>query len=94
MFVMILTAAAAARLKRERRARANEWKRFRRTYLFTQRRLADTMGISRRTVQQIENCYITPHPRTLRRFEELIKRYQDNSQVAAEVDWRAAAAEP
>lgn len=51
-----------------RRRRANQWRRFRQDHQFTQKRLADIVGISRRTVQQIEAGNINPHPITLRRF--------------------------
>jgi DNA-binding XRE family transcriptional regulator len=54
---------------RQRDKRANDWKLFRRNNLFTQRRLAEIIGVSRRTIQLVEGAYITPHPQTLRRFE-------------------------
>jgi DNA-binding XRE family transcriptional regulator len=52
-----------------REVRASEWKLFRRDNLFTQRRLAEIVGVSRRTIQLVEGAHITPHPQTLRRFE-------------------------
>jgi DNA-binding XRE family transcriptional regulator len=60
---------------KERKKRASEWKMFRRRHLFTQRRLADTVGISRRTVQQVENAHITPHLSTLVLFEKLKRKH-------------------
>lgn len=51
-----------------RRQRAEEWRRFRRDNLFSQRRFCEVLGIARRTLQQIEMARITPHPATLRKF--------------------------
>jgi DNA-binding XRE family transcriptional regulator len=55
-------------LETERRLRAKVWRKFREDFLITQTRLADVLGISRRTVQQIEAGNVTPHGETLRRF--------------------------
>jgi DNA-binding XRE family transcriptional regulator len=56
-------------LHKECRARRSEWIEFRRKYLFTQKRLAEVLGISRRTVQMIEGERVErPHPDTLRAF--------------------------
>jgi len=61
---------------KERRARRRtEWVEFRKEYLFTQKRLAEILGISRRTVQQIEAGLVTPLPQTLRNFLALKARY-------------------
>jgi DNA-binding XRE family transcriptional regulator len=68
--------------RRQRKERAQDWKLFRKNNLFTQRRLADTLGISRRTIQQIEGAYITPHPQTLRRFEVFKRRHETNAELS------------
>ena len=71
-----------------RKERANEWKRFRQDYLFTQRRLAGIVGISRRTIQQIEGAKITPHNDTLRLFAAFKKRHEENAEdTDYEVNW-------
>ena len=59
--------------------RANEWIDFRKDNLFTQIRLAEVLGLSRRTVQMIEAGKITPHPNTLRLFEALQSKYRANA---------------
>lgn len=63
---------------KERARQARLWREFRKKYLFTQVRLADTLGISRRTVQQIEACDITPHPGTLRKFNFLKRKHEES----------------
>jgi len=55
--------------------RAEEWKMFRRNHMFTQRRLAQMIGVSRRTIQQVENGYITPHQQTVRLFEAFKRKH-------------------
>jgi len=52
-----------------------EWLGFRRANLFTQVRLAETLGISRRTVQMIENRRVNPQRSTLRKFMALQAKY-------------------
>lgn len=60
----------------ERRTRRQaEWVEFRKEYLFTQKRLAEILGISRRTVQQVEAGLVTPLPDTLRSFLTLKAKY-------------------
>lgn len=60
---------------KERKARAKEWKSFRREYKITQRSLADLMAEPgqkgagcRRTIQMVEAGKISPHKPTLARF--------------------------
>jgi DNA-binding XRE family transcriptional regulator len=65
----------------QRRERAEQWKMFRRDYLFTQKRLADIVGISRRTVQQIEAGAVTPHSTTLRRFAVFRKKHEAHPDI-------------
>ena len=66
---------------RERKVRARVWREFRRIHLFTQSRLAETVGISRRTVQQIEGGRITPYAETLRLFEVIKKKHERKRNV-------------
>jgi DNA-binding XRE family transcriptional regulator len=66
---------------KERQARAVEWKSFRKVYLFTQKRLGDIVGISRRTVQQIEAGKVTPHPATLRKFISYRQKCEANADI-------------
>lgn len=67
--------------KRERKDRAHEWKGFRKARLFTQIRLADVLGISRRTVQQIEAGKVAPHPSTLGKFIGLKEKHKVHRDV-------------
>jgi DNA-binding XRE family transcriptional regulator len=64
-----------------RKVRAQEWKMFRRNNLFTQKRLAEMIGVSRRTIQQIENMHITPHPQTLRQFANYKRKFDINADL-------------
>ena len=64
---------------KQREETAQNWKLFRQNNFLTQRRLASILGISRRTVQQIEGAYITPHPDTLHGFIVLRKKYDRNA---------------
>jgi DNA-binding XRE family transcriptional regulator len=58
-------------------ARQKEWIEFRRKHLFSQVRLAETLGISRRTVQAIEAASAKrPHFDTLRKFYALKAKYE------------------
>lgn len=54
-----------------RRRRAEEWKRFRRDYLFSQSDLASALGCSRRTITNVESAERTPLPRIQRAFRDL-----------------------
>lgn len=69
------------KVRSERRVRAQEWKVFRANNMFTQRRLAQVIGCSRRTVQQVEGAYVVPHLQTLRNFEALKAKYLRNADV-------------
>lgn len=66
---------------RERKQRAVAWKKFRRDYLFTQRKLAEMVGVSRRTVQLIEAGKLTPRPSTLRLFATYRKQCRQNPDI-------------
>lgn len=56
----------------ERARRAKEWTTFRRDFLFSQRRLAEIVGCSRRTVVSVESGAVTPHADLLLRFHHKI----------------------
>ena len=59
-----------------REVRKQEWLDFRKTYMFTQVKLAEVLGISRRGVQLVEKGKVTPLPQTLRSFAALKARHQ------------------
>ncbi len=72
---------------KERVVRARMWKKFRKDYKFSQKKLAEAIGISRRTVQMVESVGdrrlgnppetgVTPLTKTIRMFEILKKRYE------------------
>ena len=60
----------------ERQVRRQEWVKFRKEHLFTQVKLAEVMGINRRTVQFIEAGQLTPLPGTMRKFNSLKAKYE------------------
>lgn len=64
-----------ASVQKERNRRAKEWREFRKENLMTQQMLADTIGISRRTVQMVETAGVTPHAGVLSRFKTLQQKY-------------------
>lgn len=61
-----------------RQGLADEFKAFRNEFLFTQKKLSDTLGdgACRRTIQMIENAKVTPNEDLIRRFRELVKRHK------------------
>lgn len=59
----------------KRQVRAEEMKKFMNENLFTEVKLAESLGISRRSVQMIKAGKVTPTPPTLRKWEALLKRY-------------------
>jgi DNA-binding XRE family transcriptional regulator len=73
------------RLRKLRKKRAEDWVIFRRNNLFTQKRLAAVIGVSRRTVQQIEGGHVEPHPQTLRRFAVFKKKCEANADLRLEL---------
>lgn len=62
----------------EREQRAKEWKEFKKTNLFTEVRLAEILGISRRTVQMVLAARVTPQPGTIRKWNTLTAKYKRN----------------
>jgi DNA-binding XRE family transcriptional regulator len=66
---------------KEREDRRLEWKKFRKDRLFTQSKLAEVLGLSRRTVQLIEAGKVSPFPETLRKFQALKARHSSEEVV-------------
>lgn len=60
---------------------ANRVTSFRKQYLMTQKKLADILELSRRTIQMVEAAKITPHPATIQAFEDLVKKYKEAQSV-------------
>jgi hypothetical protein len=60
---------------KEREERAEVWKQFMADHLFTEKRLAETVGVSRRTVQMVKAALVSPHKDTLRLFDQLKAKY-------------------
>jgi transcriptional regulator with XRE-family HTH domain len=63
-------------VKKEMKAIASEWKRFREANKLSQKFLAEIIGISRRTIQSIESGKIIPQQRTLDAFRALSVKYE------------------
>lgn len=61
---------------------ASEMVDFRKNNIFTQKRLAEILVLSRRTIQMIEAGLITPHPSTITAFRELVAKYKAASEVS------------
>lgn len=57
---------------------AEEMISFRKNNLFTQKKLAEVLELSRRTIQMIESSAISPHPGTLRAWRTLLSKYRVN----------------
>jgi len=57
--------------KQERDRLAKECLDFRKKYLFSQVKLAEALGISRRTIQMIEGGLTLPHMSTRSKFRDL-----------------------
>ena len=67
---------------RDQRLRtAREWKAFRRNFLFSQNNLATALGISRRTVTNVEAGECIPSLKAQRAFRDL-KRQQEREAAA------------
>lgn len=58
---------------------AEEMISFRQNNLFTQKKLAEILDLSRRTIQMIETGTISPHPGTLRAWKTLVSKYRANA---------------
>jgi ribosome-binding protein aMBF1 (putative translation factor) len=70
----------------ERKTRAREVKIFMHENCFTEVKLADTLGVSRRTVQMIRAGLVTPAPSTLRKLEALLKQYEKAPTLLTGID--------
>lgn len=68
---------------RARRTRQEEWRAFRRDHLFSQRRLAEHLGVSIRTVQYVESAAHTPIAAIQSKFETLKALHSLNGRRAA-----------
>lgn len=58
----------------ERRKHAAAWIKFRKDFLFTQQKLAEGLGVGRRTVQLIEHARVTPTLTTQRTFRDFARK--------------------
>lgn len=61
---------------KNRKNLAEEIKKFAKDNLFTEIKLAEILGLSRRTVQMIKAGKVTPHPSTLRSIDSLFAKYK------------------
>ncbi len=64
---------------KDRVTRAAEWRSWMKANLFTEKKLSDVTGISRRTIQMIRAGRVTPHFNTLRIFSALQSKYAANA---------------
>jgi hypothetical protein len=69
---------------KDRDTRAQDIKAFMRKFLFTEVRLAEVLGVSRRTIQMIKAGSVTPHPKTLRLWIQIRDKYEREAKFAAE----------
>jgi len=60
----------------ERKKLAAAVKQFAKDNLFTEIKLAEVLGLSRRTVQMIKAAKVTPHPSTLHSINGLFAKYK------------------
>lgn len=61
---------------KEREGRAVEIREFLKTYKFTEVRLAEVLGVSRRTVQMMKAGRVSPHPVTVKTWEILKAKHK------------------
>jgi citrate lyase synthetase len=61
---------------KKRKERAAEWRAFMRDLPITEKKLAECLGISRRTVQYIKACKVTPHSNTVMVFKAFKAKHQ------------------
>jgi DNA-binding XRE family transcriptional regulator len=60
----------------EREKLAQKLKDFMRDNLFTEKKLGDVVGVSRRTIQMLKAASATPHQTTLDKLEKLFLKYK------------------
>jgi len=65
--------------KDELALRAEEFRKFRRDYLFSQGHLAQALKCSRRTIVNVEGAFRKPHHDLLRRFRILVNKHTRRS---------------
>jgi transcriptional regulator with XRE-family HTH domain len=58
---------------------AREWKTWRLAKLMSQAKLAKAMGVTTRTVWNVESRIVTPSYTSQARFKELVERHRRNS---------------
>ena len=61
---------------REREALGIEVKAFMEAHKFTELKMAETLGISRRSMQMLKAGRIKPHAETLKRWEIISSKYE------------------
>jgi hypothetical protein len=66
---------------KEREQLAIEVRLFAKENLFTEIKLAEVLGISRRTLQMIKAGNVSPHPSTLRKWKALSEKYNKAAAV-------------
>ena len=82
---MIAARHASAADRKRAKARAEEWREFRRTYLYNQSHLAATLHCSKRCISGIETAETTyPYARLLARFAALKRKHEREAYLAAE----------
>jgi len=67
----------SAKIIKEMQTLSREWKRFRTSNLLSQKKLAENIEVSRRTIQDIEAGKILPQAGTLAKFERLREIYEN-----------------
>jgi DNA-binding Xre family transcriptional regulator len=60
----------------ERKELAQRLKTFMANNLFTEKKLSDVIGVSRRTIQMLKAAAATPHASTLEKLEALFLKYK------------------
>jgi len=55
---------------------------FRKNNLFNQKKLAEILDLSRRTIQMIESGLITPHPATLDAIRMLFNKHKEAKKIS------------
>ena len=61
---------------KERAERAAALKNFMKDNKFTEMKLAEQLGVSRRSVQMMKSANVTPHESTLRKLAALVAKYK------------------
>jgi DNA-binding XRE family transcriptional regulator len=62
--------------RKERMKRAQQWLRLRQNFLLSQTKLADILGLSRRTVQAVEGGECSPRFSTLAAFRDYSEKLE------------------